>query len=378
MKCGSAKFAFAVGLAVVALRVQQAACDSSEPQETPALGHPAVFPATVLSGGGESGASQCVDVRNSPIGRHALTEMDNGIRGRLKDDIIPTLSRSFQRRRCTLGKCKENPAFFCAEMISINNASVSGLYWVRISNGSTVQVYCDFDEHPICNSSTGQQNTGWMRVAYLNMSDPTHNCPFNLRLSDPADVRGLRLCHKRLRGCTSVFFSTLGFAYRNVRGRVKAFQYGEPDAFKPFHRDQQRSLEDTYVDGISVTYGWAPRHHIWTFAIAQDATQSSYEACPCTVSDSRFGGTIPPFIGDDYFCDTGSANEVQYNYYLDDPLWDGEGCSARSTCCEWRNPPWFCKELPELTRSDIELRVCSDSDSDNESALIQEIEVFVQ
>ena len=375
MKCGSVEVAL---VAVLALWVERAACNSNGPQQTPTLRLPAVYPATIVSEGAESGGNQCVDVRNSPIGQHALTDMDNGVRGRLNDDIIPMLARSFQRRRCPLGQCKENPVFSCAEMKNINNVSASGLYWVRISNGSAIQVYCDFDEHPSCNGSAGRQNDGWTRVAYLNMSDPTHICPFNLRLSDPADVGGMRLCHKRLEGCTSVFFSTLGFAYQNVRGRVKAFQYGEPDAFKPFDRDQQRTLEDMYVDGLSLTYGWAPRHHIWTFATAQDATQSGYRGCPCTVSDASFEGTVPPFIGDDYFCDTGSVNEAEYTYYLDDPLWDGEGCSVRSTCCEWQNPPWFCKELPEITRSDIELRVCSDSDSDDESTLIQEIEIFIQ
>ena len=265
MKCGSAEVALVV---VLALWVERTACDSTGP---PTLRLPAVYPATVVSGGAESGGNQCVDVRNSPIGRHALTDMDNGIRGRLNDNIIPTLARSFQRRRCPLGQCKENPVFSCAEMKNINNVSASGLYWMRISNGSAIQVYCDFDEHPSCNSSAGRQNDGWMRVAYLNMSDPTHICPFNLRLSDPADAGGMRLCHKRLEGCTSVFFSTLGFAYQNMRGRVKAFQYGEPDAFKPFHRDQQRTLEDMYVESsmalvllmdglLGIIYGLLLRH----------------------------------------------------------------------------------------------------------------------
>ena len=43
----------------------------------------------------------------------------------------------------------------------------SGYYWIRSSNGTAVQVYCDMDRVCGCNS-TG----GWTRVAYFNMTDP--------------------------------------------------------------------------------------------------------------------------------------------------------------------------------------------------------------
>ena len=45
-----------------------------------------------------------------------------------------------------------------------------------------------------------------------------------------------------------------------------------------------------------------------------------------------------------------------------DPLWDGQGCGAAS-CCELSyppgvTPPWFCKQLPQATTDDIEVRLC--------------------
>ena len=35
--------------------------------------------------------------------------------------------------------------------------------------------------------------------------------------------------------------------------------------------------------------------------------------------------TSPPgFVGNDYFCDTGSTNQLTFNHlYIDNPLWDG-------------------------------------------------------
>ena len=51
----------------------------------------------------------------------------------------------------------------------------------------------------------------------------------------------------------------------------------------------------------------------------------------------------PAFVGDDYFCDTGSEERVQVTLYSDDPLWDEAGCGPLNTCCSINTPPWFYK-----------------------------------
>ena len=48
---------------------------------------------------------------------------------------------------------------------------------------------------------------------------------------------------------------------------------------------------------------------------------------------------------------------AQVVFYPNDPLWDGQGCGT-STCCTFSNPPWFCKQLPQATTDDIEIRLC--------------------
>ena len=61
-----------------------------------------------------------------------------------------------------------------------------------------------------------------------------------------------------------------------------------------------------------------------------------------------------------------------------DPLWDGEGCGDTSTCCEFNSPPWFCRDLPESTTDDIELRLCSDQDISNEDTGIEIVNIYTQ
>ena len=50
-------------------------------------------------------------------------------------------------------------------------SSPSGYYWVRASNGSVVRVYCDMTR------SCGGVIGGWMRVADLDMTNSSHQCP---------------------------------------------------------------------------------------------------------------------------------------------------------------------------------------------------------
>ncbi len=94
---------------------------------------------------------------------------------------------------------------------------------------------------------------------------------------------------------------------------------------------------------------------------------------------SPYTGVVPPFIGQDYFCETGSRQAFSFNiFYSDDPLWDGQGCGGTSTCCEFNNPPWFCKQLPQPTTDDIELRLCGDEVISNEDMPIEIAEIYIR
>ena len=67
--------------------------------------------------------------------------------------------------------------------------------------------------------------------------------------------------------------------------------------------------------------------------------------------------------------------------FVNDPLWDGQGCGS-SSCCELSyppgvTPPWFCKQLPQTTTDDIEVRICADEGVGNEATPVELIEMYI-
>ena len=165
--------------------------------------------------------------------------------------------------------------------------------------------------------------------------------------------------------------------YSKVCGKGIGYQYETPDAFRSYHENQTLTLNRNYVDGVSITHGH-PRRHIWTIAAAVEAVHAGRGVYPCTKTDTTYTEVVPPFLGNDFFCDTGSHNHWQFAFYPDDPLWDGRGCGPTSSCCSFNSPPWFCKELPQPTTDDIEVRVCTDQTTNDEDITIEAIELYVQ
>jgi len=160
---------------------------------------------------------------------------------------------------------------------------------------------------------------------------------------------------------------------KKVCGRIIGYQVESPEAFQSA---QGSSIENNYVDGVSVTHG-SPRQHIWTFAggLRQDA-RCNLCACPCD-QGSVSAILVPPFVGQNYFCESGVTSfNGSIIMYTDNPLWDRQGCGPTSTCCSFHSPPWFNVQLPSPTTDDIQVRVCSGSS--NEVTPIEFIEIYVK
>ena len=213
---------------------------------------------------------------------------------------------------------------------------------------------------------------GWTRMAYLDMTDPTQQCPQNWRLNGAPK----RTCGRTSDQCNSAIFSNNGgLQYNQVCGRIISYQFGQPRAFY----GGANNIESRYVEGVSLTHG-SPREHIWSFAGARQEPPTNDGICPCTnLNYQRPDYQIPYFVGIDYFCETGvppGNQSSSYIFYPDDPLWDGDGCGPTSTCCGFNNPPWFCKELPQLTTDDLEVRICGDNNAVDTP--IELIEIYVK
>ena len=103
-------------------------------------------------------------------------------------------------------------------------------------------------------------------------------------------------------GCASANFSTHGISYSQVCGRLRGYQVGTPNAFGPYVND--RGNPDLVIDGVLISHGKTQKH-IWAYATGHEKVSAGQNNiyCPCT--DPRFSGVVPPFIGNDYYCDSG-------------------------------------------------------------------------
>ena len=212
-----------------------------------------------------------------------------------------------------------------------------------------------------------------MRVADIDMTREKENCPTVFR---EVTSSGKRMCGGRGEGCDSTRFSSHGIEYSRVCGRIIGYQFGWVDAFFNYYNNRSLSIDAYFLDGIVLTYG-SPRCHIWSFAVGYSQYRTETNVCPC--NPGSFPGTVPPYIQNDYFCDSGhpSFNVPSRIYYVNDPLWDGVGCD-RGSCCQFNSPPWFCKDLPHPTSEDIELRLCLNEASDDEDVPFEVVEIYIQ
>ena len=132
-------------------------------------------------------------------------------------------------------------------------------------------------------------------------SDPSQWCPSVWReITTPHRVCGRRLSTS---ACEGITYSTGSQQYDQVCGRIISYMIGHPDAFQ----SSGSSIDGNYAEGVSVTRG-SPHQHIWTFAAGIDEQIGGSSTFPC-VNGSTNGNRIPSFVGQSYFCETGSRGE---------------------------------------------------------------------
>ena len=214
----------------------------------------------------------------------------------------------------------------------------------------------------------------WYSVASLDMTDPRQQCPTGWREYNESSVRACGRLESELPTCANVSYST-DRQYSKVCGRIIGYQVSSPDAF----READRTIDENYVDGISITYGKNPRQHIWTYAagVTENSPMHAINNCPCwdSSADQPQG-----FVGDRYYCESGNvdAENIDSGLYGNDKLWDGQQCSNEGTCCTTMSPPWFSVDLTNRIIDDIEIRICGDESTDNEDTPIELLDIYIQ
>ena len=178
----------------------------------------------------------------------------------------------------------------CSDVLTKCPSAKSGYYNIGQTNGSTVSIYCDM-EGVNCDGKGG-----WMRVAYLNMSDPAGKCPPGFRKNE-ASCKG---CARNQSGpgCLPVTFSSYNINYTQVCGRVAVYQQGSPDAWCTCY-----TIVDINGECVNLTRD-NPKQHVWI--CLQNDTNDVREECPCFGTNNLNGS----FVGNDSICDSGKSTEA--------------------------------------------------------------------
>lgn len=340
----------------------------------------------------ETGVSHSEEERKSDEENDYHSQVGEGVTGLFDYHTDPLTEDD-----CIRGTCPTTGANSCLEIQRMGLPS--GHYWMNMDNGSTIQRFCNMRR------SGCDIVGGWTRIALLNMSDPTHNCPNQWReITSPkrtcgrtnrqTDTGGHEEEEANGAGCSSAIFNTYGQQYRHVCGRILGYQYCNTLAFwSYFHNEDEMTIDGAFVDGVTISHGTSPRQHVWTLA---SALHENYEGrdtiCQCTRknydNNSYRRVKVPPWVGTSYFCETGTASQPpatteecfqvhESAFYSKDPLWDGQGCGSNSNCCKFHQPPWFCKELPEPTRDDLEVRICGSAYTSFGDTPVELVELYI-
>ena len=208
-----------------------------------------------------------------------------------------------------------------------------GLYKIKSSNPNSFTLFNCFTtiSTTTCNNVPGN----WRRVAYLNVT--SSNCPKSLQ--HDAGESSCKICGAGPK-CSSVTYPSGGLSYCQVCGRINVQYSGTPDGLESFSSQRlvSTSVDDNYVDGVSLTYGTCPRSHIWTF--------SAKSSNRCTMRCSAWG-----FVNADYSCmECINSAFKQETFY---------------------------RNLTQPTTDDIEMRLCRDQWSSDEDVHITFVELFV-
>ena len=214
---------------------------------------------------------------------------------------------------------------------------------------------------------------GWRRIANIDIS-AGDDCPGEWRKVTQSGVSFCRVVGDDAWTCSSASFSTNGISYQRVCGRARGYQKGDTLAFYGSESGYNRTIDEDYVDGLSITYNSNPRQHIWTYASGRgERSIDQIYGCPCT---STAAYSAPSYVGNNYYCESASWYCCTYDAYFNDTLWDGAGCV--DNCCDDTTQPWFYHQLNQTTQDDIEARICTAIGFSYGSTLIDLFELYIQ
>ena len=113
----------------------------------------------------------------------------------------------------------------------------------------------------------------WWRVAYLDMTDPSQQCPSAWRENNTS---GVKACGRPANstGCCAPEFYFTNLQYSRVCGRIIGYQFGSPDAFYQF--DNFTRFNGRGLDGV-ITSHEPQQQYIWSYAAGLTESSSQHD-----------------------------------------------------------------------------------------------------
>jgi cysteine-rich repeat protein len=113
-------------------------------------------------------------------------------------------------------------------------------------------------------------------------------------------------------GFVSAIFGE-GYTWNKAKILARGYMKGSMDAFRPEPDRYGRTIDDSYADGLALSYGYPRNHiHMWTVGLSKGLMDFSYFIngnCPC-----HNGTELPPsWLGDRYYCDSGVTGHFHHN-----------------------------------------------------------------
>ena len=258
----------------------------------------------------------------------------------------------------------------CIVEMNYSGSSCEDIYNNNPETGDKSGYYCINDNQwTYCNMTAITANFistcagvkgGWRRIAYIDIS-AGDDCPGEWRKPTQSDVSFCRVASNDSQlTCSSANFSTNGRSYQRVCGRTRGYHKGDTVAFYGSQPPYSKTIDQSYVSGLSITYSSNPRQHIWTYASGRGERYDNPWNCLCSIN----GGYSPSsFVG------TIIVNQVPYTSRIMIHIF------CVDHCCDDTTQPWFYRQLNEITQDDIEGRICSHGSFMYRSTLIDQLGV---
>ena len=160
---------------------------------------------------------------------------------------------------------------------------------------------------------------------------------------------------------------------------IKGYQRGTPYAFYDCYGVK---LSQSYLDGVIFKrYDVSTKkgEHVWSYAGGRSDKYKSNSACPCNKGAIETAKP-PSFVGNNYYCESGTSKTklTKYDFFPNDPLWDGKGFNNLEGPCRKDMMPYFKRTYDSAITDDISVSLCRVSYESEQDVYLEGYGIFVK